>query len=136
MLRYICKIAFTFLLTVALFAVGKIAFMLCHLPVYRSFGLSQAAAAIGHGLPMDCTMAGYISVIPALLAIARLWTSSRLPEIAEKIYFIIISLLAGTVLVIDAAQMARDGFAFFLSENGIWQTEQVPFRYVKEEMRP
>ncbi len=40
------------------------------------------------------------------------------------------------VLVIDAAQMARDGFTFFLSENGVWQTEEVPFRYVKEEIRP
>ena len=110
MLRYICKIAFTFLLTVALFAVGKIAFMLCHLTVYRPFGLSQAIAAIGHGLPMDCTMAGYISVIPALLAIARLWIRSRLPEIAEKIYFIIISLLAATVLVLDAALYSHWGF--------------------------
>ena len=40
------------------------------------------------------------------------------------------------VLVIDAAQMAQDGFLFILSENGVWQTEEVPFRYVKEEMRP
>ena len=40
------------------------------------------------------------------------------------------------VLVIDAAKMAQDGFLFFLSENGVWQTEVVPFRYVKEGMRP
>lgn len=30
-------------------------------------------AAIWHGLPMDCTMAGYLTLVPALLMIAALW---------------------------------------------------------------
>ncbi len=34
------------------------------------------------------------------------------------------------VLVVDAGAMVRDGFEFFLSENGVWLTERVPPRYL------
>lgn len=38
------------------------------------------------------------------------------------------------VLKIDARQMYTDGYVFLLSANGVWQTEQVPFKYVTEEI--
>lgn len=34
------------------------------------------------------------------------------------------------VLVIDAAAMAKDGLAFFLSANGVWLVDHVPVRFV------
>jgi putative RNA 2'-phosphotransferase len=34
------------------------------------------------------------------------------------------------VLVVQAGQMHRDGFRFFLSENGVWLTEYVPAGYL------
>jgi putative RNA 2'-phosphotransferase len=34
------------------------------------------------------------------------------------------------VLVVQAGQMHRDGFLFYLSENGVWLTEHVPAGYV------
>lgn len=36
------------------------------------------------------------------------------------------------VLHIDAARMAEDGFRFFLSENGVWLTNEVPPAYLSE----
>lgn len=36
------------------------------------------------------------------------------------------------VLVIDSKRMASDGCRFLLSLNGVWQTEYVAFKYVKE----
>jgi len=38
---------------------------------------------------------------------------------------------APSVLAVDAAAMARDGFPFFCSENGVWLTESVPPRYLR-----
>lgn len=35
------------------------------------------------------------------------------------------------ILVIDAAQMAADGFTFRLSENQVWLTEHVPPKYLR-----
>lgn len=37
------------------------------------------------------------------------------------------------VLPIDAAAMGRDGHAFWLSENGVWLCQEVPWRYVLEK---
>ncbi len=34
------------------------------------------------------------------------------------------------VLPIDAAAMARDGCRFYRAQNGVWLTEEVPWRYV------
>lgn len=41
-----------------------------------------------------------------------------------------------TILVLDSGQMSRDGIAFYLSENGIWLTEYVDWKYVKDVMEP
>ncbi|HEX8676784.1 MAG TPA: RNA 2'-phosphotransferase [Segetibacter sp.] len=34
------------------------------------------------------------------------------------------------VLLVDAAKMEEDGFAFYLSENKVWLTESVPAKYL------
>lgn len=38
---------------------------------------------------------------------------------------------APAVLLVDAAAMARDGYQFYRSENGVWLTESVPPRYLQ-----
>ena len=38
---------------------------------------------------------------------------------------------APIVLLVDAAAMARDGYQFFLSDNGVWLTESVPPHYLR-----
>lgn len=35
------------------------------------------------------------------------------------------------LLQIDAHQMLKDGYTFFLSENNVWLTEHVPIQYIK-----
>lgn len=37
---------------------------------------------------------------------------------------------AAVILQIKAAEMARDGFPFFVSPNGVWLAEHVPPRYI------
>ena len=43
---------------------------------------------------------------------------------------------APAVLVIDAAKMSAEGFEFMISANGVWQSADIPFRYVKEIVYP
>jgi len=40
------------------------------------------------------------------------------------------------VLVIDAAKMAADGYVFRISENGVWQSDAIPWCYVKDIVYP
>lgn len=39
------------------------------------------------------------------------------------------------ILKIDAARMHADGREFFVSDNGVWLTDHVPFKYVIEESK-
>jgi len=34
------------------------------------------------------------------------------------------------ILFIDSSKMADDGYLFFVSENGVWLTDQVPVKYI------
>lgn len=36
------------------------------------------------------------------------------------------------VLKVDARQMARDGYVFYLSENGVWLVKEVPAKYLEK----
>lgn len=36
------------------------------------------------------------------------------------------------VLVIDTKKMAEDGYTFWLSDNGVWQSEDIKWEYVKK----
>ena len=36
------------------------------------------------------------------------------------------------ILKVDSLQMHREGYTFFLSENGVWLTKEVPIRYITE----
>lgn len=36
------------------------------------------------------------------------------------------------ILVIDTKAMSADGYTFMLSDNGVWQSEDIPYRYVAE----
>ena len=35
------------------------------------------------------------------------------------------------VLVVEAGRMFRDGYLFYLSENGVWLTDSVPAVYLR-----
>ncbi len=68
------QILFVFLCYAALLAFGKVIFVLS----VGGYTAAETLQAIGHGLPMDMTMAGYFTVIPALLAIALQWADPQL----------------------------------------------------------
>lgn len=53
---------------------------------------TELPAVIWHGLPLDLSMAGYLSVIPGLLSIAVVWLKRDLVKPIMNIYFIIASL--------------------------------------------
>jgi len=39
------------------------------------------------------------------------------------------------VLVIDARAMSAEGFVFYLSANGVWQSQDIPPRYIKNVLK-
>lgn len=64
---------------------------------------TELPAVIWHGLPLDLSMAGYLSVIPGLLSIAVVWQKRELVKPIMNIYFIIASLFITCSFVLNAS---------------------------------
>lgn len=64
---------------------------------------TELPAVIWHGLPLDLSMAGYLSVIPGLLSIAVVWLKRDLVKPMMNIYFIIASLFITCSFLLNAS---------------------------------
>ena len=64
---------------------------------------TELPAVIWHGLPLDLSMAGYLSVIPGLLSIAVVWLKRDLVKPIMSIYFIIASLFITCSFLLNAS---------------------------------
>lgn len=64
---------------------------------------TELPAVIWHGLPLDLSMAGYLSVIPGFLSIAVVWLKRDLVKPIMNIYFIIVSLFITCSFLLNAS---------------------------------
>ncbi len=64
---------------------------------------TELPAVIWHGLPLDLSMAGYLSVIPGFLSIAVVWLKRDLVKPIMNIYFIIASLFITCCFLLNAS---------------------------------
>ena len=64
---------------------------------------TELPAVIWHGLPLDLSMAGYLTVIPGFLSIAVVWLKRDLVKPIMNIYFIIASLFITCSFLLNAS---------------------------------
>ncbi len=96
----------TYATFVVLFVLQKPLFLLLEKgsatqPVDNIF--TELPAVIWHGLPLDLSMAGYLSVIPGFLSIAVVWLKRDLVKPIMNIYFIIASLFITCSFLLNAS---------------------------------
>ena len=65
---------------------------------------------IWHGLPLDLSLAGYLTAIPGLLLIASAWTDSGVIRNIRKYYFLFTSILLSCIFVGDLGLYGFWGF--------------------------
>ena len=99
-----------YVLFVCLFAVQKPLFMLFYADLYAGEPWTACFDVILHGLPLDLSVAGYLSALPGLLLIASAWSCGRWLRVVFQAYFILISLLIGVIFVIDLVLYEYWGF--------------------------
>lgn len=107
---YIFKFILFYLVTVAIFVIDKIAFMLLYPGIYGGLPFSDKLAALYHGLPMDLSTAGYLTIIPGLLIIGRIWSMGRVTRILGRIYVIMLAILLAAIFTLDAGLYGYWGF--------------------------
>ncbi|MEG0788956.1 MAG: LTA synthase family protein [Alistipes sp.] len=112
MRRRILFLFVTFFSTVLFLALQK--------PVFLAYYPVQACEAtvaewwqvVWHGLKLDLTVAGYVTVLPLLLVLVSLWltASERRWRTIFNLYFAVISTIIALIFAVDLALYAHWGF--------------------------
>ncbi len=93
----------TYLLTVAIFALAKVVFMLAYWNT-QSFDVSDMLQVIGHGLSLDLSTALYFFIIPWLLTIISIWVVIK--PIILKVYYAFMAIAFSLAFVADTSLYA------------------------------
>ena len=81
----------------AVFVVQKPLFMAWYAGMYRERGLLDWLGVAWHGLPLDFSLAGYLTTVPALLLIVSIWIRHRWVDMLMRVW-----LALGAALVVLA----------------------------------
>lgn len=105
------SIIITYFLFVAVFALQKPLFMLFHSDIFASASVSDYINVIYNGMPLDFSMAGYLTIIPCIITIIYQWVTN--PAILRRItkgYFYITSAIISITLCLDFVLYGYWGF--------------------------
>lgn len=69
--------------------------------LYTGATLGDYLSVMYHGLPLDLSVAGYLTAVPGFLIIASAWTDSKALRVIRRIYFGLIALVMSCVFVVD-----------------------------------
>ena len=112
MKRQIIKLITTYILFVALFIMQRIIFIVYYNGLFESIGIGGFFCALWHGLPLDLSVAGYLTAIPGLLLTISTITGpgNKVIRNIATIYFAIISLTISIIFITDLALYEFWGF--------------------------
>ena len=92
-----------YVLTVLLFMVAKVVFMLCNRSV-GTFSLSDVKDVLWHGLSLDLSTALYFLVVPFLLCVVAVWT--HVPRWLLRGYYGLVAVMFALAFVADTSLYA------------------------------
>ena len=117
---WVCFLS-VFLLWTLIGALSKLAFLAVYASIIDGICASDWWNVIWHGLVLDVAIAGYLTIIPALIIIISLWTGHKAIEWVWKGYFAITGFISSLAYV---ANIALYGFWGFPLDN-------TPLLYIK-----
>lgn len=110
MKRRLIQFVTTYFLFVFIFILQKPIFMTYYHTLYTQVSWVEWFNVIWHGLPLDLSLSGYLTVIPGLLLIVTIWTQSGIVRQIRRIYFLLISILMACIFIGDLGLYDYWGF--------------------------
>lgn len=99
-----------FVTFILVFALQKPVFMLYNHASGGGLSISDYLQVMVHGLQLDATVAGYLTVIPLLLTLLSVWIPGRYITFILKGYFFIVACIISLIFVVDIALYPYWGF--------------------------
>ena len=100
----------TYCLFVCIFVLQKPLFMLFYKSLYPDASCADWFSVIWHGLPLDLSLAGYLTAIPGFLFITSVWILSKSLHRIWCGYFLFISVLISIIFTVDLGLYEYWGF--------------------------
>lgn len=100
----------TYFLIVCIFILQKPLFMFYYGALYADVSWTDWWAVMWHGLPLDLSLAGYLTAIPGLLFIVSAWTLSDTLRRVWSGYFVFVSILLSLIFTVDMGLYEYWGF--------------------------
>ena len=101
MKKRIIQFLTTYFLFVLLFVLQKPIFMAYYHDLYSNVSFADYFKVMWHGLPLDFSLAGYLTVIPGLVLIASAWTASPVLRCIRQVYFGVVVFIMACIFIID-----------------------------------
>ena len=99
--RSIIAMARVYFFWLLLFILQKPLFMLWYRGAFSGVSVIDYLQVIWHGLPLDFSLAGYLTVIPCIFLIVRFWARSWFIHISENIYYGIAAALVSVTFLLN-----------------------------------
>lgn len=110
MKRRLIQFVTTYFLFVLIFVLQKPIFMGYYHTLYNKVSWTDYFSVMGHGLPLDFSLAGYLTAIPGLLLIASVWIQPAVIRQIRRGYFMIIAILLSCIFIGDLGLYEYWGF--------------------------
>lgn len=93
-----------------IFILQKPLFMAYYHSLYGKYGGAEWLNVMWHGLPLDLSLSGYLSLLPGILLILSVWISSSKLRYVWKGYYVVVALLLAVIFVVDLGLYQYWGF--------------------------
>lgn len=100
-MKPVVRVGLTWMWFTLAFVLAKGMFMLGCREIFSSTTPRDWLDVAWHGLRLDMGVAGYLTALPALTSIAAVWLPGRWSKVLLKVYFAIVSLLCGLLIVLN-----------------------------------
>lgn len=100
----------TYILFVCIFILQKPLFILYYSSLYAGTSWADPFRVMWNGLPLDLSLAGYLTAIPGFLFIASAWTLSSTLRRIWNGYYLFISIMLAVIFIVDLGLYEYWGF--------------------------
>ena len=92
------------------FVLQKPLFMAWYAGMYRERGPLDWLSVAWHGLPLDFSLAGYLTIVPALLMVISIWTRHRILDTLMRVWLALGALLVVLAFLVNVGLYEYWGF--------------------------
>ena len=108
--RRVLLLFVVFVFFILVFFLQKMVFIWMHAKVNGGVGIVDFFLILYHGLPIDMSVSGYLTILPAFLIIASVWMPVILLKQILHIYFCITLLINAVFIAVDVILYEHWGF--------------------------